>query len=85
MMKILMPLAAFETKESSESGINSKVVTGGIEKFSQNLYTSVPGIIPVEITKEDRRIDGHEKSWRPLSPSICLILFLSIIPGIIIW
>jgi len=55
MMKILMPLAAFETKESSESGINSKVVTGGIEKFSQNLYTSVPGIIPVEITKEDRK------------------------------
>ena len=55
-MKILMPFSALETQNFTDnSGINSKVVTGGIEKFSQSLYNSVPGIIPVPITKIDRK------------------------------
>ena len=55
-MKILMPFSALETENFNDNeGINSKVVTGGIEKFSQSLYNSVPGIIPVPITKNDRK------------------------------
>ena len=54
-MKILMPLSANIEHGNEETSINAKVITGGIEKFSQSLYNSVPGIIPIPITKEDRK------------------------------
>lgn len=35
--------------------IHSKIVGGGIEKFTKNIYEVFPKAIPVEITSEDRR------------------------------
>jgi hypothetical protein len=67
-MKILMPLSAIETNNSTEnSGINSKIITGGIERFSQSLYNSVPGIIPISISKDDRK---HKRTKRIVSDAV---------------
>ena len=52
-MKILMPFRANIETHEGETSINRKIVTGGIEKFSYQLYNSVPGIIPVPLTKAD--------------------------------
>ena len=51
-MKILLPF-----KVQHNLNIDSEVVFGGIESFSKRLYDTIPGIIPVQITKEDR--DNH--------------------------
>lgn len=49
-MKILLPYIS-----RSGDDITSKNISGGIEKFSQNLFNLFPDkIIPVKITKEDR-------------------------------
>jgi len=48
-MKILLPF-----KVQHNLDIDSRVVFGGIESFSKRLYDNIPGIIPVQITKEER-------------------------------
>jgi len=54
-MKILLPFSANIEIDERETSIDAKIVNGGIEKFSQSLYNSVPGIIPIPITKDDRK------------------------------
>lgn len=49
-MKILMPFLVH-----NDVSIHDDKVMGGVELFAQLLYRNIPGIIPVEITKEDRR------------------------------
>lgn len=52
-MKILLPYSThFELVENAET--NGKVITGGIEKFCQDLENNIDGIIPVAVTKEDK-------------------------------
>ena len=56
-MKILLPYDV-HGKLSNIDGdidINSKIVVGGVEKFCQDLYNNLDGIIPIHITKEDKR------------------------------
>ena len=48
-MKILLPF-----KVQHELDIDSDVVFGGIESFSKRLYDAIPGVIPIQITKENR-------------------------------
>jgi len=55
-LKILVPYTIYDSDESeSEKTIDSNVVVGGIEKFSKDLYENIDGIIPVGITKADRK------------------------------
>jgi glycosyltransferase involved in cell wall biosynthesis len=54
-MKILMPFKANIETPEGESSMSNKIVTGGIEKFSYQLYNSVPGIIPIALTKADSK------------------------------
>ena len=52
-MKILLPYSThFELVENAET--NGKVITGGIEKFCQDLENNIDGIIPFAVTKEDK-------------------------------
>lgn len=72
-MKILLPYIS-----RSGHSITSNVITGGIEKFSQNLYELFgQNIIPLEITKEDRQNrktrEILEKAYKKHSPDIVWI------------
>lgn len=49
-MKILLPYIS-----RSGENIDSKIISGGLEKFAQNVFNLFPDeIIPVKLTKEDR-------------------------------
>ncbi len=50
MKKILLPYIS-----RSGNNIHSKTITGGIEKFTKNLYEVFPDSIPIEITSKDRK------------------------------
>lgn len=72
-MKILLPYIS-----RSGHNIDSKVIGGGIEKFSQNLYRLFPNeIIPVEITRENRENRQTKEiflnSVKSIKPDIILI------------
>lgn len=50
-MKILMPY-----KARGNDSFESTVINGGLEKFAKQLYELIPGIIPITITAEDRKL-----------------------------
>lgn len=59
-MKILVPYMS-ATESTLEEDVAANVVPGGIEKFTQTLYKTIPGVIPVTITKSDRKSRATKK------------------------
>ena len=59
-MRILLP-----TKVDNEGDFFSSIVSGGVEKFSKELYKLFPDVfIPIEITKEIRSHQASEKVFK---------------------
>lgn len=59
-MRILLP-----TKVDNEGDFFSSIVSGGVEKFSKELYKLFPNVfIPIEITKEIRSHQASEKVFK---------------------
>ena len=59
-MKILVPYMS-ATESTLEEDVAANVVPGGIEKFTQTLYKTIPGVVPVTITKSDRKSRATKK------------------------
>ena len=67
-MKILLPYSThFEVVKSQDS--DGPVITGGIEKFCQDLERNIDGIIPLCITKEDK---DNRNTRRKISDAIAM-------------
>lgn len=67
-MRILLPYL-----KVSNYDLESKQITGGLERFSQLLYNNIPNVIPVYFNKDDKI---NTKLLRQRQDSIMLILFL---------
>lgn len=59
-MKTLLPYTTHsvihdEKGNPFEPGIDSKYIAGGVEKFSQNIYFNVDGVVPVHVSKANKQ------------------------------